>query len=74
MKIIFHEKIIFDTNLLQNLPHINIAVRYENLSFRVNLYKMYIIHVIYGLVPFRPSVINDQLKQHEVVENRDPIY
>ena len=40
--IIFHEKKKIGT-LLQNLPHIKIAVKYHNLSFRVNLYKMYII-------------------------------
>ena len=33
---------IFGT-LLQNLPHIKIAVIYDNLSFRTKLYKMYII-------------------------------
>ena len=43
MEIIFHQKTIFDTTLLQNLPHIKIAVRYDDLSFRLNLYKMYII-------------------------------
>ena len=36
-------KTIFDTTLLQNLPHIKIAVRYDDLSFRLNLYKMYTI-------------------------------
>ena len=36
-------KTIFDTTLLQNLPHIKIAVWYDDLSFRLNLYKMYII-------------------------------
>ena len=36
MEIIFHQKTIFDTTLLQNLPHIKIAVRYDDLSFRLN--------------------------------------
>ena len=43
MEIIFHQKTIFDTTLLQNLPHIKIAVRFDDLSLRLNLYKMYII-------------------------------
>ena len=46
MEIIFRQKTIFDTTLLQNLPHIKIAVRYDDLSFRLNLYKMYIITCI----------------------------
>ena len=29
MEIIFHQKTIFDTTLLQNRPHIKIAVRYD---------------------------------------------
>ena len=43
MEIIFHQETIFDTTLLQNLTHIEIAVRYDGLSLRLNLYKMYII-------------------------------
>ena len=41
--IIFHQKTIFVTTLLQILSHIKIEVRYDDLSFRLNLYKMYII-------------------------------
>ena len=62
VEIIFHVKTIFDTSLLQNLPHIKIAVRHHNLNFRVNLYNMYIITYNYWLGAL--WAISHKLNQH----------
>ena len=62
MEIIFHVKTMFDTSLLQNLPHIKITVRYHNLNVRVNLYNINIITCNQWLGAL--WAISHQLKQH----------
>ena len=69
MEIILHVKTTFDTSLLQNLPHIKIAVRYHNLILESICIICIPLHVINGLVPFGLSVIN---WNNIIVEDRGP--